>query len=534
MRRSARVRAFRRLAARIALVLAVAALLASQSVASAAAATPSAWQLTQRPWADGVTVNDITAAGPSLLAAAGAEGRVALSLTGGTSWVLRSPADQGVVADLLGIAFRDATQGIVVGAAGTLIVTSDGGATWQAPAFSGTEPTVDLNDVAVAGVRAVAVGDAGVVIESTNGGGSWRNLPRPTTADLECGAVADDGTVVVGTVGSDVFVRRGTTWTNVELANPVTSVTARLRVAGGASPMTIVASSGYEVVGNADGAGFSALLSAPYASAPPWPELTWGHVPADELLVAGPAGAASFYNVVSNTWRESVVSLGDPRTVATTPGQSVAYVLGADGRVARTFSSARAPATLSPAAATITAGGGVTLGSLVSIAAPGEIVVERRVADSTTWRSVRRVAWTSSDWRRLLDLGFSPVFTSDYRLRFSYGGTGPIVSPTRRVTVRPKLTPDKLRIAVSRRAAYRFKGKVFPTLRGEKVRLYTDRGGKWHQIQIGGVVKLRDGTRWTSRLFGTPKRETYHLRARIESTKRHGSSWSAIVTVVVR
>ena len=159
MRRSARVRASRRLAARLALVLAVAAMLASQSVASAAAATPSPWQLAQRPWADGVTVNDIAAAAPSLLAAAGAGGRVAVSLTGGTSWVLRSPADQGIVADLFGIAFRDAAQGIVVGAAGTLIVTSDGGATWQVPAFSGSEPSVDLNDVAVAGTRAAAVGE---------------------------------------------------------------------------------------------------------------------------------------------------------------------------------------------------------------------------------------------------------------------------------------------------------------------------------------------------------------------------------------
>ena len=508
-------------------------MLASQSVANASAATPAPWQLVQRPWADGVTVNDVAAAGPSLLAAAGTEGRVAISLTGGTSWVLRSPADQGVVADLFGIAFRDAAQGIAVGAAGTLVVTSDGGTTWQAPTFSESAPTVDLNDVAVAGTRAAAVGDAGVVIESTTGGASWRSLPRPTTADLECVAVADDGTAVVGTGGRDVFVRRGTTWTNVELPGPVTSVTARLGVVGGASPMTIVASSGYEVVGNADGAAFSSLLSAPYASAPPWPELTWSHVPVDELLVAGPAGATSFYDVVSQTWREVAAPLGDPRGVATTPGQSVAYVLGTDGRVARTFSSARVPATLSPSAATITAGSRIALGSTVSIAAPGEIVVERRVAGGT-WRSVRRVAWTSSDWRRLLDLGFSPVLTTKYRLRFTYGGTGPLVSPTRTVTVRPKLTPDKLRIAVSRGAAYRFKGKVFPTLRGEKVRLYTDRGGKWHQIPIGGVVKLRDGTRWTSRLFGTPKRETYHLRARIDSTTRHGSSWSPIVTVVVR
>lgn len=297
--------------------------------------------------------------------------------------------------------------------------------------------------------------------------------------------------------------------------------------------MRFVASSGYEIFGSSDGAAFSTLLSAVYASAPPWPVLAWSHLPGDELLVAGPAGAASFYAVAPATWTTGATALDEPRTAVTVPAQSVAYVLGNDGRVARTFSSGRSPANLAPATKTITAGQRVTLGSMVRVAAPGEIVAERRVPGGT-WRIVRRVAWATSDWGRLVEFGFTPVLTTDYRLRFVYGGLSRIVSPTSRVTVKPRLTPEKLRIAVSRGAAYRFKGKVYPALRGEKVRLYTDRGGKWHQIGIGGVVKLRDGVRWTSRLFGTPVRETYHLRARIDATTRHGASWSPIVTVVVR
>jgi hypothetical protein len=257
-------------------------------------------------------------------------------------------------------------------------------------------------------------------------------------------------------------------------------------------------------------------------------------VPGDELLVAGPAGFASFYDVLAKTWRQGVTLLEQPLAVATTPGQSVAYVLGTDGRVARTLSSGFGAATLLPGSKTTTAGQKVTFASTVNVAAPGEIVIERRLGGSTVWRSVRRLTWLATDWQRAFESSFTPTLTTEYRLRFLYGGAGPLVSPTAKVTVGPKLTPDKLRIVVRRGQAYRFKGSVFPTLRGEKVRLFTDRGGKWHQIDVGGVVKLRDGKRWVSRLFGTPVRETYRLKARILATTKHGASWSPVVTVVVK
>jgi hypothetical protein len=64
--------------------------------------------------------------------------------------------------------------------------------------------------------------------------------------------------------------------------------------------------------------------------------------------------------------------------------------------------------------------------------------------------------------------------------------------------------------------------------------LYTDRGGKWRLVSGQSSVKLRDGRTWTSRRFGTPKRETYHLRARVRSTEAHGAAWSRIVTVRIR
>lgn len=530
MRPPARVRAHRRFTRLLLLVVAVVAASLSQPGAIASAATPAPWQPIQRPWTDGTAVNDIAAARPSFLAAAGAQGKVAVSHTGGFSWTRAYPADAGFVADLLGVAFSDAAHGVVVGVGGTLLVTSDGGQTWRVPEIAGTPPAAALNDVALAGARAVAVGDGGAALESADGGESWGAMRVPTVADLGCVAVTDNGTVVVGADDGSVLVRRGATWTGATLTAPVTGVAARPSPLGGG--MTIVASSGWEVAGSEDGVGFSTLLSAVYASEPSWPSLAWGGMPTDELLVAGPAGAASFYAVTPATWTIGADGLGDPRAVTTTPAQSVAYVLGADGRVSRTLSSGRTAATLAPGALTIKAGRQVGLDSTVSIAAPGELVVEQRIG-SGTWRDAQRIAWSSSDWRRVLDLELDPLLTTYYRLRFAFGGLGGVVSPTRRVIVRPRLTPDKIRISVSRGHAYRFKGAVYPALRGERIRLYTDRGGKWHRITLGGVVRLRDGMRWVSRLFGTPVRERYHLRARIVSTTRHGSSWSTIVTVVV-
>ena len=518
---------------RLLLLFIVAAACVSQSGAIASAATPAPWRLVQRPWSDGVPVSDIAAAGPSFLAAAGAQGRVAVSFMRGDTWTFRSPAAQGFVADLLGIAFSDAERGVAVGTGGTLLVTSDGGSTWVVPTIIGKPPAVALNDVALAGLRAVAVGDGGAALESTDGGASWRTLDVPTAADLGRVAVAEDGMVVVGADDGSLLVRRRGTWSATTLERPITSVAARLSPPDGASKMRIVASSGWDVAGSDDGVGFSPLLSVVYAGAAPWPSLAWSHVPQDELLIAGPAGDASFYAVTSPTVIPGADALGDPRAVTTTPAQSVAYVLGTDGRISRTVSSGRAPATLTSAASTITAGRQVALSSTVRIAAPGELVVERRVVGGV-WRRAQRVVWATSDWQRVLDLGFSPIFSTEYRLRFVYDGFGPIVSPTRQVIVRPRLKPDVSRIVVSRGQTYRFRGAVYPTLLDERVRLYTDRGGKWHQISLGGVVKLRDGTRWASRLFGTPKRETYHLRARVDATVRHGASWSLAVTVVVR
>jgi hypothetical protein len=66
------------------------------------------------------------------------------------------------------------------------------------------------------------------------------------------------------------------------------------------------------------------------------------------------------------------------------------------------------------------------------------------------------------------------------------------------------------------------------------VELYTDRGGGWRPVSAQGSVPLQAGRVWTSRRFGTPKAETYHLRAHVRRTQAHAEAWSPVVTVRIR
>ena len=51
---------------------------------------------------------------------------------------------------------------------------------------------------------------------------------------------------------------------------------------------------------------------------------------------------------------------------------------------------------------------------------------------------------------------------------------------------------------------------------------------------MGGYVNLASGTTFTTRRFGTPVRETYHLKILMRADSRHVSGWSPRITVTVR
>jgi photosystem II stability/assembly factor-like uncharacterized protein len=84
-----------------------------------------------------------------------------LRTTNGSTWTV---AFSGTANRLYDVAFRDASNGVIVGAAGLILVTSDGGATWH-PEPSGTFD--DLHGISFAGDVAYAVGRNGTILRRT-------------------------------------------------------------------------------------------------------------------------------------------------------------------------------------------------------------------------------------------------------------------------------------------------------------------------------------------------------------------------------
>lgn len=98
------------------------------------------------------------------------QGKLCSSADSG-GWCWQNPLPQGN--GISGIAWADDRIGWAVGEVGTILKTTDGGATWTSQA-SGTESlllsvaSVDANVVWVAGAR-------GLVLKSTDGGSNWRS-----------------------------------------------------------------------------------------------------------------------------------------------------------------------------------------------------------------------------------------------------------------------------------------------------------------------------------------------------------------------
>jgi photosystem II stability/assembly factor-like uncharacterized protein len=149
-----------------------------------------------------------------IVASAGGQADTATVYVTGTvaGWILQN---SGTVLDLNGIYFgADGREGVAVGEAGTLLATSDAGATW-APRTSGT--TADLHSVWFTSADVGwAAGSGGALMKTVNGGTTWvRQLNLASAADLMCVRFSDPlhGWVV----GSGGLIARtrdgGASWT---------------------------------------------------------------------------------------------------------------------------------------------------------------------------------------------------------------------------------------------------------------------------------------------------------------------------------
>ncbi len=476
-------------------------------------------------------VYDAYAFGSTSLAAVGDDGHIAVTRNAGGTWKVVVPSGQEATA-FTAVALGTSGHGAVA-SGGLLLVTSDGGDTWGAPRFLGPGPGAAINDIALQGSRFIAVGNDGMIIGSDDSGATWRRSGSPTGSALTSVAIAGDGTAVAGSAAGEILVDDGGGFVVAGTASgPVTSVAAAPDPVWGDGPPDLVAASGSDVLGSDDALTFATLPGLPDPSSQPWSTVAWSGVPGRSLLIAG-AQRAGYFEMLTHDWVSGTSGLGAARRAVAPAGQSVAYLLGTDGSLARTLSAGREPVTATLGRSRIVVGQTTRLTATVRVGAPGKVLLRGRTR-GRGWITQRTIAWTAADWNRRLLLNLDPRLTREYNLTFQYGGSTMQLTPPVRLVVAPKVKTARSRYTLRVGSVFRFSGTVTPRLNGERVYLYTDRGGKWRPISLQRSVKLQKGRAWKSRLFGTPRAETYHLRARIKSTSKHGGAWSRTVTVSIR
>ena len=101
-----------------------------------------------------------------------------------------SPVDSGTTSNLNGAVLLDSGTGFAVGDTGTIVKSTDDGATW-APLTSGTSAT--LHGVYFLGAdQGVAVGDNGTILRTTDGGSAWQSVASGVVDNLR--SVSFNGT----------------------------------------------------------------------------------------------------------------------------------------------------------------------------------------------------------------------------------------------------------------------------------------------------------------------------------------------------
>src|SRR5438309_9613248 len=96
----------------------------------------------------------------------------------------------GTAVTLYGVAFASPTAGWVVGSAGTILATTNGGASWK-PQKSGSQET--LYDVAFPAPKVGwAVGSNGTILKTTDGGAKWTAQKSGTIISLYDVTFLDD------------------------------------------------------------------------------------------------------------------------------------------------------------------------------------------------------------------------------------------------------------------------------------------------------------------------------------------------------
>lgn len=135
---------------------------------------------------------------------------------GGENWVQQfsAPAEQRPFLDVL---FVDKDRGYAIGAYGAFFETLDGGKSWNPRKV--IEDDKHLNAfVRLAEGRLILLGEAGTILLSGDAGRTWTAVPSPYKGSLFGGLVADDGAVVAFGLRGRIFrsTDSGKTWKAID------------------------------------------------------------------------------------------------------------------------------------------------------------------------------------------------------------------------------------------------------------------------------------------------------------------------------
>jgi photosystem II stability/assembly factor-like uncharacterized protein len=141
---------------------------------------------------------------------------------GGETWTQQfaAPAEQR---PLLDVTFIDKSIGYAIGAYGAFLETTDGGRSWNPRKV--IEDDKHLNAfVNLPGGHLIILGEAGTILLSPDAGKTWSAVPSPYKGSLFGGIVADDGSVVAYGLRGRIFrsTDSGKTWKAVDNASVAT------------------------------------------------------------------------------------------------------------------------------------------------------------------------------------------------------------------------------------------------------------------------------------------------------------------------
>lgn len=150
--------------------------------------------------------------------AAGHDGTVIATADGGKTWqVLREMRGQDQV--LMGVWFADAEHGLVVGQFGLALETRDGGKTWsERNLVDGEAGERHLLSIVPGrdGLLLVAA-EAGTVLRSTDSGATWKAIQTVNKGSFWAGTELADGSLLLGGMRGHLYrsTDRGEHWSHV-------------------------------------------------------------------------------------------------------------------------------------------------------------------------------------------------------------------------------------------------------------------------------------------------------------------------------